>query len=520
MVENGFKDIDGDDSAEEEGGGFDVERVRELWGFVLRATRRRIKLALATFVIVAAIGLTVATTMPRTYTAEVKLLTQRTSAIRVLSHSDPGMESVDNPTKNVAQMIMRRENLIALVRDAHLPERFAATRPAALRLKDSIMAKVFGPPSADDMEKAMTATLESKLDVKVGEDGIVDITVDWSNPLIAYDLATLVQTNFLEARYDGDVAAINESITILDDHAKNELAIVDAQLEAYQNVVETRIVPAVLAAEAAANSRLPGGGGTPRPSVRGAGPSLLPAAIVDPELTKALEEKRLQIKSLEDSRQRTIDDLRQQLNQAQLTLTPMHPTVITLQQRVDASSQPSPELAQLRAEEHALMAQIAPPRPMASIAPAPAARPTPSPADKDAPPAEPSATATAPSLPIPTTLAQQAPDGPLQLAQSKLEASIRSYQDAVSRSDAARVELDIARAAYKHRYTVFTPAELPKKPKKATAQLVGVGSVFASVLLALLLAAAADMGTGIVIEPWQVRRRLKLDVLGELDNPS
>jgi hypothetical protein len=417
MVENGFKDIDGDGSAEEEGEGFDVERARELWGFVLRATRRRIKLAVATFVIIAALGLTIATTMPRTYTAEVKLLTQRTSAIRVLSHSDPGMDSVDNPTKNVAQMIMRRENLVALVKDAHLAERFQATRPAALRLKDRIMASVFGPWSVDDMEKAMTATLESKLDVKVGDDGIVDITVDWSNPLIAYDLVTLVQTNFLEARYDGDVAAINESIEILDDHAKTELAAVDAQLEAYQNVVETRIVPAVLAAEAAASAHTPGGI-APRWSGRSAGISL-PAAIVDPELTRALEEKRLQIKALEDSRQRAIDDLRQQLNQAQLTLTPMHPTVITLQQRLDASSQPSPELAQLRAEEHALMAQIAPPRPIAPAAPA--ARPTvavASASSKDAPP-EASASATA----IPTNLTQ-APDGPMQLAQSKLEASI------------------------------------------------------------------------------------------------
>jgi uncharacterized protein involved in exopolysaccharide biosynthesis len=515
MVENDTRGIDPDPPAEDEAEGFDVERLRELWGFVMRATRRRPKLALTTFVVVASVGLLIATTMPRTYSAEVKLLTQRNSAIRVLSHSDPGMDSVDNPTKNVAQMIMRRENIVELVRDAHLVERFQATRPAALRLKDRIMASLFGPPSPDDMEKAMTGTLETKLDVKVGEDAIVDITVDWSNALIAYDLASLVQTNFLEARYDGDVAAINESIAILDEHAKNELAVVDAELEDYQKVVETRIVPAVLAAEAAANSRIPGasptrlGGGA-----RVAGASS-PVAIVDPEITKALEEKRLQIRALEESQQRAGDVLRQQLNQAQLTLTPMHPTVITLQQRVDALNQPSPELVQLRAEEHALMAQIAPPKPIAS-APAPAAPPRPNSAAADKTPTpDPSATAAPAPLPL-----SQAPDGPLQLAQSKLEAAIRGYQDAVSRSDSARVELDIARAAYKHRYTVFTPAEVPRKPKKATAQLVGVGSVLASILLALLLAAAADLGTGIVLEPWQVRRRLKLDVLGELDNPS
>jgi uncharacterized protein involved in exopolysaccharide biosynthesis len=510
MVDNGFNDSDADASDTSEAEGFDVERARELWGFVMRATRRRSKLAFTTFVVVAALGLTIATTMPRTYTAEVKLLTQRTSAIRVLSNSNPGMESVDNPTKNVAQMIMRRENIIALVRDAHLVERFDATRPAALRLKDRVMAKIFGPPSPEDMEKMMTGTLETKLDVTIADDGLVTISVDWSNPLIAFDLATLVQKNFLEARYDGDVAAINESIAILDEHTKNELAAVDLELEDFQKVVEARVVaPAVLAASAA---RPPGTGASPRYAgvTRGLAPGS-PAPIVDPEITKALEEKRLQIRALEDSQQRTSDALRQQLSQAQLTLTPMHPTVITLQQRLDAMSQPPPELVQLRAEEHALMAQIVPPP--ARVAPATsvfAQRPS---GGNDA-------DASADEVPTAAPAAIQAPDGPLQLAESKLAAAIRGYQEALARSDAARVELDIAQAAYKHRYTVFTPAELPRKPKKATAQIVGISSVLASVLLALVLAAAADLGTGLVLEPWQVRRRLKLDVIGELDNPS
>jgi uncharacterized protein involved in exopolysaccharide biosynthesis len=108
----------------------------------------------------------------------------------------------------------------------------------------------------------------------------------------------------------------------------------------------------------------------------------------------------------------------------------------------------------------------------------------------------------------------------LQLADSELTSAIRAYEDAMARIDAAKVELDITRTAYKHKYTVVTPAELPKKPKKATAQIVGIGSVFGAALLAILLAAALDIVGGLIFEPWQVRRRLKLDVLGEFDNPS
>jgi uncharacterized protein involved in exopolysaccharide biosynthesis len=111
-------------------------------------------------------------------------------------------------------------------------------------------------------------------------------------------------------------------------------------------------------------------------------------------------------------------------------------------------------------------------------------------------------------------------DGTLQLAQSKLAGAIRAYEDAMARIDAAKVELDITEAAYKHRYTVVSPAELPKKPKKATARLVGAGSVLGAALLAVLLAAVLDVLAGLILESWQVRRGLKLEVLGEIEQSS
>ncbi len=111
-------------------------------------------------------------------------------------------------------------------------------------------------------------------------------------------------------------------------------------------------------------------------------------------------------------------------------------------------------------------------------------------------------------------------DGALQLAQSKLGSAIGAYQDATARIDAARVELDITRAVYKHRYVVVTPAEVPSSPKKATTMLVGAGSVVGAALLAMILATFFELVGGRVLEPWQVRRRLKIDVLAELDNPN
>jgi len=94
MIQNPNVGVDAA-SPEAESEGIDLDQIRELTGFVLRATRRHPKLATATFVTVAALGLTVSATMPRTYSAQVKLLAQRGSAIRMLSSSNPyNMENV------------------------------------------------------------------------------------------------------------------------------------------------------------------------------------------------------------------------------------------------------------------------------------------------------------------------------------------------------------------------------------------------------------------------------------------
>jgi hypothetical protein len=212
-----------------------------------------------------------------------------------------------------------------------------------------------------------------------------------------------------------------------------------------------------------------------------------------------------------------MESVRQQLTQAQLSLTPMHPTVIALQQQLDAVSQTPPELAQLRSDERALMAQLVPPR----LPPAPAVSGGAISMFGARPPSGLLATAAgdagAPDSPM---LFDPNRDGPLQLEQSKLGSAIKAYQDVMSRIDSAHVELDITRAAYKYKYTVVTPAELPKGPKKATAKMVAIGSVLAAVLLGFLLAAGIDLAKGSILESWQVRRRLKLEVLGELDRPA
>jgi uncharacterized protein involved in exopolysaccharide biosynthesis len=496
-----------DEETTEEGEGLDFEQVKDLVGFVWRAPRRRPKLAACVFALVAGLGWAVALTMPRTYNSEVRLLAQRDLVLPALSNPGRAVpRDADNPTKNVAEMILRRDNLVALAKQANLVDRFVATRSPALRLKDRILGV---SASEQDILRGLVATLGKKL-VVTTSDATVTISVDWSNAELAYDLAVLVQKNFLEARYDADVSVITDALSVLQDHSKTELARVDEAL-AELDKAQADSRGGVVASPAPA--RRPQPVATSPAAARPAQPSApsAPAAVQpagDSDLARSLEETRQQIRAIEVEQQRQLDAVRQQLAQAQLTLTAQHPTVLALQQKLESLNEPSPELAQLKAQERSLMAQIAPSGRSGATA---AAGPSPQ--------APAQAASTPAPMPDYSSPAARGESGTVQIARSRLEVAVRRYQDVMSRIDAANIELDITRAAFKYRYTVLSPAELATSPKKPIAKLIAVGSVLVGGLLALLLAAAADFLTGRVFETWQVRRRLGLTVLGEFEPP-
>ena len=80
------------------------------------------------------------------------------------------------------------------------------------------------------------------------------------------------------------------------------------------------------------------------------------------------------------------------------------------------------------------------------------------------------------------------------------------YQQMVERVSAAQIDLDAARSAFKYRYHVVWPPEVPRKPVSPKAwKVFGLGSV-ASLLLALLVAAVPGLRSGRIEERWQVER--------------
>ena len=105
-------------SEEDEEEGLDLEGVKDRLGFVFRAPRRHPWLAACAFLVVSGLGVTVAITMPRVYNSTARLLEQKTAMLPALGNPNlPLREGDFGPTKDVGDVIRRRENIIELVKD-------------------------------------------------------------------------------------------------------------------------------------------------------------------------------------------------------------------------------------------------------------------------------------------------------------------------------------------------------------------------------------------------------------------
>jgi uncharacterized protein involved in exopolysaccharide biosynthesis len=499
------------DIAEEEDGegGLDVQTIKDILGFVWRSPRRHPLLATSLFVVVAGLGMAIAATMPRIYNVSVKLFAQKTSVLPEAG-TIRGAREEDYPMRNVSDVIRQHDNLVDLVERTNLVEKFYARRSPALRLKDRIMTSLGSQPTADDKEAGVLSTLDKKL-VVTADDDSVTISVDWFDPQSTFDVAAEVEHNLLEARYDSQVAMIQEAINLLEQHQKSKLDQVDDALADYDAQRE-KLAPA---AAAPVDSSIPVTVATARGTVvrRQSAPGAAPVA--DPDIAHDLEAKRQRIRFLEDEHQHQVDAVREQLRVALLTLTPLHPTVMALQRSLADLNEPPAELTQLKSDEKKLMAEIIPPSPAPSAPLSVLGAFAPGGAATAAAPSQPAAAPT-----TVRTLAMAEADNPvLARARQRLESAIHDYQDATSRVDGAQLELEFARRACRYRYRVITPPEVPRGTKKPMSTMIGVGSFFAGLLLALLGSAGADLSTGVLLETWQVRRQLKLEVLTEIDPP-
>lgn len=393
--------------------------------------------------------------LPKTYEVECRLLAQKNPVLSVQADASPGTD----PTRAAAETIVRHENLFALIHQTDLVMEWPNHRAPILRLKDWVTAKMGSTPTPEDLANGLAGLLEKNLKVWTTPEGSVVIVLRWPDDrIMAYRLVDAAQQNFLEKRHVLEVSTIAEQISILEGHAANQKKDIMKQVEQLQQSQQR-------SAKEPRVARAP------------------PPRSLDPEVVNLrvmLEGKRRALADLEEYRRRHLLELQTRLAEQRAVLSATHPAIMDLEQSIVSLRHESPQLVALRQEEAELRKQLA----------------------RVADEAD---TAASGALAIPSDLFRdRGEDSTVEYQRSQLRYAVQQYAHLRERIDAGRIDLDTARAAFKYRYQVVAPAQIPRGPVKPKPALVIFASLIAGILLALFATTAADVRTGVVLEQWQV----------------
>jgi uncharacterized protein involved in exopolysaccharide biosynthesis len=509
--------LEEEDVSEEGGGeeGFDLKKLKILVGFFLRSANRHRARVLAVATIPLALAVCLAVALPKTFTVDMRVLAERNVVIP--SVEDPGHTSAPmaDPTKGVVDQVMKRDNIIALIKQLDLVSKWDSTRPPVLRGKDAVIGLLHGPPTDDDKIRALVGIIEQRLSVTTDQDSI-SFSADWPNAEMAYALVTTAYKNFIDARYETEVDVFAERLKILEMRAQLiannvDQAIADmTKLELAKKRGAAPPEPAEPKGESGTGAREV----APASAQNAAAAAAASRAASAFDTARQLETIRTQVRTLEDERHRRATEAEGQLSDAQASLGPLNPTVLALKQKVEALNVPSPQLESLRSQERALVEDLAASAPRSS--------------DPAVPIRSGGGSAggggrnmgLAPLLSPDIRDMLERDDPATAYARSKLQSASAEYSDMLSRTQLAKVELDVARESFKETYSIARPAELPRKPRKPNVPVILLGGLVFGLLVGFVVPGLRDLASGRFIEPWQVESNLNLPLLGELTAPD
>jgi hypothetical protein len=490
----------------------DVRQVADYAGFVVRSVMRHKLLAAAAFFTVIVVGAAVTWLWPRAYHVEVKLLAQRNAVMTALSNPGRAVPwDADAPTRAAAETVLRRDNLISLITQTDLINEWERRRPATGRFKDWVTAKVTGyQMTPEDKLDALVWRLENYMHVYAGPvgDGTVTIELYWPDAEMAYRLVEHARQAFLSARQEAETSAISESITILEGYSRTLHDRVNRTLGEMARTRGTTTATADAPRVAARLRRTPPLAPTFDPLAAALQPD---APAQNPEVARIgnqLRAKQDELTKLETEHQQALATAQATLGALKTVYTASHPSVQNAQQKVESLSTPRPEITALKAQveeleikyealttadaeriqqEKAKLRAAAPARPVDSAEPV---------VDEPAP---------APRI-----------NPAAEFANLTFRTELGQLQSILERTDGARIELAVSEAAFKYRYTVIKPAQVPRDPISPNVRLMVMLALLAALGLAVGAAVAADLISNRIVEAWQLERQLGLPILGSV----
>lgn len=469
--------------------------VRERISEAGRSAKRRKGLSFVVIMICGALTVLAAIFAPRTYEVESRVLVQRTNAINGQNQGQTYVsdQEMRNQAKEYEEQVMARDNIIAIVKQKNLVERWDEMRQPHRRLIDKINRKLGkAPPSDDEKFEALVANIETRMKVWV-DATTVTVKLDWPEPSSAKDIVEAAVKNFLDARYQSEVGVIPARLKIQETfvaQAHKDLETAAQQLVVLQKAADPKkpVAPVMI------------------PSLP-KGVDANAAQSDDPVLQQKLDNVRQQIAQASAAKNQRLAELNQQLIEKSQTLGAQHPDIIALKAQIKATQDMEPPgIGPLRAQEKSILDEIA--QKKAAAAAARAATP------------EPRTVVLRPGQPKETQaekdkeklLADATAPKSVQDAQVQFDAASQKYQELVKNLQAILLEMQTAEAANKNRYKVTHPAEVPVGPKRPVGLIAVIIGFLATIAAVLVVAALADRFSGIFFEPRDVRDRLNLPV--------
>jgi uncharacterized protein involved in exopolysaccharide biosynthesis len=443
---------------------FDWAKIRRYVAFSLGSVKRRFWLFLAIWCGMIGLAVVAIIVLPKSYMVESRLLAQKNAVLTVRADSN----QFEQPTKAAAETIMQTENLRDLLRQTNAIAEWPKTRAPINRLKDAVSGMLGSKATADQMLENLTGLLEKNFNIYTTPDGSIVIQLTWPDGVMAYRLVDAAEQNFIEKRRSLEVSTIAEQITIYEGYAEKLKADVERQVAELQK------------------SRDKNAPRLPKVVVK-----LPPSKPFDPEiatLRAALESKRQEITELEEFRRRHLAELQTQLAEQSATYSQNHPVIVNLRQSIEDLKQDSPQLVTLRQEQAALRAQLTAHGDTVDVG-------------------GPSAAALANPSEIFRSMGMT-DDAATEYARAQLRYTVEQYAQMRDRISAARIDLDTAKVAFKYRYSIVVPPEVPRGPTKPKPGLIIAAAVIVGFLLALFGTTASDLRGGRVIEVWQLENLL------------
>ena len=461
---------------------FELADLRVAAGFPWRAFKRHRRLGWSLLAGMLALIALATVVMQRHYIIETRFFAEKNFVMPALGNPKRAVPTEsDSPTRLAAEAVMRRTNLMEIIRQTKLMESWDELRSPLGKVKDFVFEAVKGPMTEADRLDAMIGLIEKRMDVKT-DDGTISIKLDWSDPTIGFRMVEAAQQNFFEQRHASELALIGESIGIIEGHVTSSLRAIQEALAQINASLPKR--PAVPLPKIVAAPSAP------------AGPS--PVVIA---LQSELRTVQQTIADITSSRSQRLTAAQARLAELRGVYGSAHPDIAAAEENIRAMEQPSSQLAELRNRESAVLTRIAAAGGRAFAAPSGS---------------EPSfAREALERLTRAPADSQEAPE--VTFAKSRLKIATNSYEEQLDRLEGARIELETARAAFKYRYSVITPAKIPKKADKPKIPLLLIGGSILALLATMFAVVLRDFAGGRVLESWQVDRQLGLPVLAEVE---